>query len=108
MKTDGFLMIEILIAMMLISFALLALLQYQIASLNNTEKTNTQSIIQQQLFNFSEMLLMTENSEQQTLFLTRWNQENKTLLVKNIGTLEAINNHICRITLSSQSQIVLC
>ncbi|MDP1573944.1 MAG: hypothetical protein Q8L78_03295 [Coxiellaceae bacterium] len=95
----GFLMIEVLLSLFIISMVFLSLLAYQIALLKNTEALHFKTIATQQLLNFSEIVLFSKNTPLRKTLFSKWNRDNAAWLPQGIGIWSDNNQHDCHIQL---------
>ena len=89
-QTHGFTLIEVLFALFILAFALLALAYLQLQSLQSANDTMMQEIAQQQLRNMAERLYVESN--QAPALMKTWNRENARLLPKGEGVLKHMGN----------------
>ena len=95
-KTIGFVMIEVLSSMGIMSIVFLSLLAYQISLFKNSVQLNWQAIAYSQLMNFSDMLLANADNDYRQRALNEWNTDNASLLPNGVGGFTN-NNHECQI-----------
>ena len=90
---DGFSLIEVLLALFILSVGLLGIAQMQLSSLHHTEEAYRQSIATIQLSSLSERLQANPSDTARQNELTQWNTQNARLLPKGKGKYQCNAEH---------------
>lgn len=90
----GIVLIEVLVASMLVSFALLPLLSYQMCNVRSAHESIKQSIAIIQLNNLQALLLSKKQFSSREAVVHFWNQQNYALL-RGHGTVSTLSDHQC-------------
>lgn len=93
-------MIEVLTAMSITTIVLLSLLSYQIGLVKEAAYLNMQSIAQMQLMNATQILIANQTSRNRRAAWNQWNKDNATVLPQGQGSDNAIDTHLCVVTLN--------
>ena len=96
-------LLEVLVAMLVISLGIMGLLSLQMTSLHRTYSAYWQSIANVQLYSFLEVLRSNTSDEVRQNELPLWNQQNAHLLPKGIGFYHC-ENAVCSVNINWQEQ----
>lgn len=96
---SGITMIEVLIAMGIISLVLLSLLIAELSMMQSINQSRLKTIATIQLMNFSEILLLHATSDVRRHAFHTWNKDNARLLPRGAGHYRELGNHQCEIQL---------
>ena len=96
-NTNGFAMIEVLVALSITAFVLLSLLSYQIFMLRAAEASNFKTIATAQLMNLADMLYVSHHLSDQSRAFSHWQKESNNLLPNAQSDWDRDDDHVCDI-----------
>lgn len=107
-------MLEVLLALGLLSLLLISLLEYQLSLMKAAESLNFKVIAMQQVLNFSEEISLLQPAENQQNLFKAWEAENSVYLPNANSNFEK-KGHICTLQLQwhflgaeAQESVVYC